>query len=162
MKNKMTFFIISIVLSLSFSCDFKKEQSPINEPKEVLVNDAMINEIANSPQYKVLDRLRAELNLEVRTAYNYHLINRSKNNTGQILKTYQSELPFSEKRALLKDLELDLPEALDDLAMKIEKTENELASLFPVLKGKKNQVMERVLAIKPQSGVSNPLNLKLP
>lgn len=166
-------FYLLLGINFLFSCNPKEvKNSPENpafdnkdENPNKTENDSLTVvavKIANSPTYIALDSLQGILNTEVRIAYDSYLINRKKNNTIEIIKVYQSNMKFNTKREVLKKLGFTLSPALDKLATEIEKTANNLSVEFPILNNKviSKTIIEKVLVIKPQSGLSNPLETR--
>lgn len=157
-------FLLIIATCLTYSCNSKSENSHTKKVADNVQDesDNVAKKIANSPTYHLLDSLQAEMNIECRMAYNKYLINRSENNFAAILSIYQSAIPFPEKREKLKKSGLDLPQKLEKIASDIQKTSTSLAEEFPILTQPNGaEVIKKVMTIKPQSGLDNPLHTKL-
>lgn len=153
-------FILFIATCLTYSCNTKNENSNTTQDIQNVNNDieSIASKIANSSTYNLLDSLQAEMNIECRTAYNEYLMSRKENNFAEILRIYQSNIPFPQKRERLQQLGLLLPQKLDDLASEIQKTGTKLSVEFPILT---QRSPKKIISIKPQSGLDNPLNTKL-
>ena len=156
-------FILLIAACLTYSCDTKNENSKTNNIQNANNDiDKIASKIANSSTYNLLDSLQAEMNIECRTAYNEYLMNRKENNFAEILRIYQRNIPFPQKREQLQQLGLLLPQKLDNLASEIQKTGTKLTVEFPILTQPNNsEVLKKIISIKPQSGLDNPLSTKL-
>lgn len=170
MITHQKFSLLCIILVLVFSCHSKKGDkhtkqsiSTVDTTNQDTAVTGIALAITSSPAYTVLDSLQAAFNMEVRVAYNHYLIHRKENNAAAIINLYQSNMPFPQKRQALDKLGLTFPPALDQLSDDIAKTANKLATEFPILNDpiRSPAIIKKALEIKPQTGVTNPLNIKL-
>lgn len=162
--KSINLFLLLVAICLTYSCNTKNENTSQAKDTQAVQSDIdeIALQIANSPAYILLDSLQAEMNIECRMAYNEYLINRKENNFAEILKIYQSDIQFPEKRVKLQKLGINLPQKLEAIAAEIQRTSTKLSEEFPVLvKSGNAELIKKLMTIKPQSGLGNPLNIKL-